>query len=286
MILKALHAIALLGVLTSAVSARPADLSPWESDQVAAQVRSLNIVNQLNLTPAQLDQIIPLAQQDVTERSALVQRREAAEPQLLAAASRLREELKDGFNTTPAAEQEWHRVHGPLLDMFLDYRQHRDERITAAMQVLTPNQLALISRFKPCVVPIKDYRDPARIGQASAGSRIEEGLERLREIPEPLFQRIRPRLHERLSEKLRLHYDPAELTQKVRAFERAVNEVRAMSDLDFEAKKSMIAEELAPAEHAAEGQELRGRTGEFLLSPEGLDVLETKRALVKSGESR
>lgn len=259
--------------------ARPPRQEQWESDQIAAEIRVLNIVNQLNLTADQLNRILPLAREDVAEREQLIRRRDEAEPALMAAANRLRQELASGFNSTPGSEDAWQRVHGPLLDAFLDYREMRRQRIGQVMEILTPNQTALISQYQPCVVPIKDYKDPARIGQAASSSIIEKHLGRVREMPESQFEYLQDRIRERVAEKLRLHYRADEIPAKVEEFVQAARDVREMSELEFEAKKSVIAERLAPPDPFATGQALEARVGEFLLSPEALLILEQRSAV-------
>lgn len=257
----------------------------WESDRVAAEVRVLNLVNQMNLTAQELDLILPLARKDVAERAELERRRDEAEPALMEAAKALREELRDGFHTTPQSEDAWNRVHGRLLDAFLDYKQNRDRRITEVQQILTPNQVALVAHFTPCVVPIADIKDPARVGQASASSVIERALDRARQMPDEFFEGSRERLRERLAEKLRLHYSYDEIPAKVKEFETAVLEVRGMSEVEFQAKKVEIAERLAPLDAVAAGPELRMRIGEFFLSPEASGVLEQKRAAMAAAST-
>ncbi|MBI2838825.1 MAG: hypothetical protein HYX75_10945 [Acidobacteria bacterium] len=269
-----LGALGLLALHAGDGGARPPRLEQWESDQIAAEIRVLNIVNQLHLTDDQLDRILPLSREDVAEREQLIRKRDEAEPALMAAAIRLRQELASGFNSTPGSEDAWQRVHGPLLDAFLDYREMRHQRIEQVMEVLTPNQTALISQYQPCVVPIKDYKDPARIGQAASSSIIEKHLGRVREMPESQFDYLQDRIRERVAEKLRLHYRAEEIPAKVEEFVRAARDVREMSELEFEAKKSGIAERLAPPEPFATGQALEARVGEFLLSPEALSILE------------
>ena len=246
-------------------------------ERVTAEIRALNIINQLNLTREQLERILPIVREDEAERAELERRHDAAEPALLAAARQLRAELNDGFNSKPETEQAWGRVNGPLLEMAERYAQRHQQRVAAVAQVLTPNQMALIAQYKPCVVPIKDYKDPARIGQASATSAVEKALERVREMPERMFQRTRERRQQQLAERLHKYYKPEEIPAKVQEFEQAAIQVRGMSEVEFEAKESQIAERLAPPEHVAAGRELGGRVGAFLVSPASLPILEHKR---------
>jgi hypothetical protein len=270
----ALLSAALVGCAAVAAP-RGAERSDFE--RVTAEIRVLNIVNQLNLTREQLDRILPIVREDAAERAELERRHDAAEPALVAAARQLRAELNDGFNSTPETEQAWGRVHGPLLEMAERYAQRHQQRVAAAAQALTPNQMALLAQYKPCVVPIKDYKDPARIGQAVASSAVEKALERVREMPERMFQRTRERRQQMMAERLHKYYKPEEIPAKVQEFEQAAIQVRAMSEVEFQAKRSEIAERLAPPEHIAAGRELGGRVGAFLVSPAALPILEHKR---------
>jgi Spy/CpxP family protein refolding chaperone len=272
-----LFAGALIVLMTVAAAAAQRGPQRPEFERVTAEIRALNIINQLNLTREQLERILPIAREEAAERADLERRYQAAEPALVSAAKQLRAELNDGFNSKPETEREWNRVHGPLLDMAESFKERHDQRVAAAMQILTPNQLELIAEYKPCVVPIKDYKDPARIGQAAASSAVEKALERVRELPEPVFERSRERRQQMVAERLRKYYKPEEMPAKVQEFEQAAIQVRAMSEVEFQAKKSEIAQGLAPPEHIARGPALNGRVALFLVSPSGLPILEHKR---------
>lgn len=270
-------AAALLAALAFAAAAAPAVGQRPEFERVTAEIRALNIINQLNLTREQLERILPIAREEAAERADLERRYQASEPALVSAAKQLRAELNDGFNSKPETEREWNRVHGPLLDMAESFKERHDQRVAAVMQILTPNQLELIAEYKPCVVPIKDYKDPTRIGQAAASSAVDNALERVRQLPEPVFERSRERRQQMVAERLHKYYKPEEIPGKVQEFEQAAIQVRAMSEVEFQSKKSEIAQRLAPPEHIARGPELTGRVALFLVSPSGLPILEHKR---------
>lgn len=280
--MKARFACLVLVVLVgSGAAALPPRGPQTESDRVAADIRALNIINQLNLTREQLDTIIPIVREDAAERAALQRQKEQAEPALLAALTQLRSEVMDGFNTRPETERAFHEVKAPLERSLESYLANHQRRLEQVFSVLTPNQRVLLAEYKPCIVPLKDYKDPARIGRAAAASNIERNLEQIRQMPERRFQRMRPQRARMLAERLRKFYSEDEIPAKIQEFEQVAAEARAMSDVEFHAKKSELAARLAPPEKApAKGKALLGRVGEFLMAPNCLALLEHKRDLV------
>jgi len=273
--------LVLIAVAASAAAALPPRGPQTESDRLAADIRALNIINQLNLTQAQLDTIIPVIREDAGERAAMMRQKEETEPAMLAALTQLRSQVMDGFNTQQETERSFQQVKEPLERALESYMENHKRRSDQIYSVLTPNQRVLLAEYKPCIVPLKDYKDPARIGQASATSVIEKNLEQIRQIPERRFERMRPQRERMVAERLRKHYSEAEIPAKIREFEQVAAEARAMSDVEFHAKKSELAARIAPPEKPpAQGRALIGRVEEFLMAPNVLALMEHKRQLV------
>ncbi len=158
--------------------------------------------------------------------------------------------------------------------------------------ILNENQIALIGEFKPCVIPPRDTYNSARVGQASGDTRMgEKLLTRIRQMEENAYQMRKPLFIKR-------HIDRAEryvgvLSNEERAEEeRRVSDilerVRELSDVDFEAQKGNLVQELkGPYENTMQGlhRKRKGdldKLGRFLLDLKLIPILEKRLTLVSA----
>jgi len=150
--------------------------------------------------------------------------------------------------------------------------------------ILNENQLALIEEFKPCVVPPRDTRGGARIGQVSGDTHMGERLlTRVRQMDESTYQRRKPLLIERYIERVERHVgvlSDQERAEEERRVGDILTRARELSDLDFEAQKGNLARELKEPHQKAMQSRHRKRKGDldkvgrFLLDPKLIPILE------------
>jgi mono/diheme cytochrome c family protein len=109
--------------------------------------------------------------------------------------------------------------------------------------VLTDAQKAILGSFTCCLVPPSDLSDPVRAGQAETSDRAVELLRQVRRCPESLWPLARAGVLQRF-EGYTLAVSPgADATRQQQVREdvgRALDEARAMSDVEFEMRKGEL----------------------------------------------
>jgi hypothetical protein len=136
-------------------------------------------------------------------------------------------------------------------------------------RVLDQNQIVLVSEFIPCLIPVRSLTNPERIGQAQDTAGAEERLRAARRLPQHQVDAMIPRAQEQMQAALlHKHLPTAELEARVADLPRVVAEARAMSDTEFEVKKTELAKRIMPPDKpAVAGEALERRIGEYLLCP-------------------
>jgi len=255
---------------------------PQELESLVNDVRLLNLVNSLYLTPEQMKALSGIISRAQTERGAVRPQVEAQLGKLITLASDVRGNMAAG--TLTAQTRERIRTEGARG---MQERRAWDARTAVYVKevkgVLNDNQVCLVSEFIPCLIPVKNLTNPERIGQAQNTEGAEKMLARAREAPEQQVEAMLPRAQERLRGLLlHKHLPTAEVERKVAELPRVIEEARAMSDADFELHKADLVKRVAPPDvPAVHDVQLDKRIGEYLLSPNLLPIFEQRMAAEK-----
>lgn len=114
-------------------------------------------------------------------------------------------------------------------------------------RLLTDSQKKVLQTFTCCLTPPKELSDPVRAGQAASGEKEIEILRAVRKVPASLWSYARSRGLKKL-EQLLVFKTPGITDDKVKALCDRVSEIyekaRALSDVDFEMDKDLLAAEL------------------------------------------
>ena len=258
----------------------PITLSAGKSDTVHSLHREivlLNLVNGLQLTPEQSEQLL----------------------RVVCHAQQLREEYEHQIKQG-GMEEAWQALHLQLIHQDLPSpevarkahqaaqfeKQSRfaldDHLITLANEVrkiLTPNQIYLAEKFKPCLIPPKQ----GAIGQmpGEGFQHLEKVLERIRSLPEDRVDVATERLFNRYLEKLEEHegiLTDAEKNVERAKIDKIVTEARRLSDLEFQLRLPELTTAIAerqvstprPKKHELDN------LGKFLLDEKLIPILESR----------
>ncbi|MCY3023896.1 MAG: hypothetical protein NTW87_33370 [Planctomycetota bacterium] len=111
-------------------------------------------------------------------------------------------------------------------------------------KILTPAQQSMLGDFTCCLVPPKNLKDPARVGQAAVSENKLELLKHVRGVPEAGWPAARKAILKRVGEGLAAAF-PGK-PEKEREAETAetgklLDKARALNDVDFELQKDTLA---------------------------------------------
>lgn len=240
-------------------------------------IRVLNLVNALYLTPEQAAKMGPLIEKTAAAR-------EAARKEMAGLARRLLPNLRELDRKLAGGTQSQRERTGALWEYarerwdISDAREEvKNDCLEAVKAVLTPNQIATIADFVPCVVPIRNLTNPERVGQVGDNSGLERALNRSRGLSTQALPRFTARLKERISEQFRRRRaTPAETAMVVGRVEDTIREARSMDETTWQLKRAELAGRLALPTRTLSGNALDRRIAEFLLAPNLAPILKSR----------
>jgi hypothetical protein len=252
---------------------------PEDVADAVNDVRLLNLVNSLYLSPDQMKALSAIISRAEAAREAARPQTEVVLGDLIALATHARDELAAGGLSAQTLE----RARAEAARGMEEKRAHETrmaQYVAEVKGVLNENQICLVSEFIPCLIPIKNLTNPERIGQAQNTQGAERMLAQARAASEEQIAAMMPRAQERLEALLRhKHLPAAEIEAKVAELPRVLAEARAMSDTEFELKKTELVKRVAPPEPTAvEGPALDQRIAQYLLAANLLPIFEQRIA--------
>jgi pyruvate-formate lyase-activating enzyme len=128
-------------------------------------------------------------------------------------------------------------------------RDHNETYLRKLEEVLSAEQLTVVTTFKPCLIPPKELNDPIRAGQAADNTGIVKRMRKIRTMPERQWRRAKERLVDDYLDRFDHHnfrMTPAEReTEKIRLLA-LLEEVREMLETSFELSKNDLAAQVEP----------------------------------------
>ena len=121
-----------------------------------------------------------------------------------------------------------------------------------AKAILTPNQREKCYNYEHCLVPVKDLKDPTRVGSADAGSVAEKLLDKVRKMSDEELEDSMPMIlskHYKCMEKYMGELSKADRGREDAKLRAVFKEARAMGDLDYQVQKSRLGAQI-PSDYA------------------------------------
>jgi len=118
--------------------------------------------------------------------------------------------------------------------------------------ILTPNQREKCYNYEHCLVPVKDLKDPTRVGSADAGSVAEKLLDKVRKMSDDELEDSMPMIlsgHFAKMEKYMGTLSGADREKEEAKLRAVFTEARAMGDLDYQVHKSRLGAQI-PSDYA------------------------------------
>jgi hypothetical protein len=109
--------------------------------------------------------------------------------------------------------------------------------------ILTPNQREKCYNYKHCLIPVKDLKDPTRVGSADAGTVAEKMLDKVRAMSDQELADSMPMIlskHFKGMEKYMGELSAADRDKEEAKLRAVFAEARGMGDLDYQVQKSRL----------------------------------------------
>jgi hypothetical protein len=252
-----------------------------EVEKLMRDVHSLNLINSLYLSVDQTKKLLPLVQEAARLRKEIDSLIESKGDQFAEALREIRAQLVDSVDLTDAVKQNFEKMKGPVEREMVEAEESLNALADEAYNVLTDNQRLILSEYKPCIIPQRSVANPERIGQVGGGDIIVELLEKVREIPDEQYPQAKQRIMEMASHAVKIHFkDESDRAETLRRLSETMDKVRTMSQVDFDLKKSEMANAIPAKEIAPAGKQKmmhdRRFIIDFILNPSNADILEQR----------
>ncbi|MBI4862179.1 MAG: hypothetical protein HY815_18265 [Candidatus Riflebacteria bacterium] len=229
------------------------------SDRVRArqhEISTINLLNGLNLNPKQAGQVLALAR-----------RAGAARQEMLIGSARLEDMLRQAehdFGLLRAEIQKGAPARGWIPEraghsehLLMQEQRNLKEKLAQTLTelekeleaVLSPEQAQIVRSFSPCLIPPPELNDPVRAGQAKVQRKFVDRFAKIRGIPELDWTTRREALADEHIERFceqRFQLTDEEKKVERKRFLDLTEEVRKMTDAEFEMEKESVAARLEP----------------------------------------
>jgi hypothetical protein len=246
------------------------------------QISALNLVNGLYLTPTQGEKILKVLYNLKDVQEEYQQKLNSLIPDLREEYKKLYQEVAENKGISKATEKSAGTLHKQELDLRDEYMSRLVELENKLKGELTENQMCIIDDFKPCLIPPKNLKDPARVGQAKGdASMVIDWLERIRNVPDRRYPFARERfINEYIDryEKIIEVLTQEKKNEEINRVSRILDEARNLSSIDFEMKKEELGKQLIieKEQNPIKRKYEVGKIGRILLDTRLIPILEKR----------
>ncbi len=249
-------------------------------ENVRQQISALNLVNALYLTPAQTKEYARILTNLKDVQASFQEGFDNLTSEMKSEYTKLYDEVRTNKGLSRTVEKSAGDVHKRELDLRDEYAAKLFDFDSKLAEILTENQLCIADEFRPCLVPPKNLRDPARVGQARGDTYgAVSFLEQLRKVPPKRYTLAREKAigayldkYEKRIEALSDDRRAAESSRAGKVFDIA----RELSAVEFELRKESLAREILVEPELKRKKNELSRAGKILLDVRLLPILEQR----------
>ncbi|MFC2158027.1 hypothetical protein ACFLT9_09345 [Acidobacteriota bacterium] len=248
-----------------------------QAEHLRREIRVLNLVNGLDLSPEQIRKIVECAEEIDRLKSSLQTAMQEWDRDMEDVLGEIRSQLEEKTEVREETAQAFHKNSNQAKIGRLKINEKIRASAKEIEDILEPHQLFQLEEYVPCIIPPKGE---LRIGQSRDYKGITKKLEQVRKIPDRAYRRRKGDIAQRAVLGVKLNnprlvdLDEGEILKNVKSlYDRA----RQLSDTEFEIQKDALAEELVLVLKPG------GKTGpviqkieKFLLSPEVVTILRNR----------
>lgn len=246
-----------------------------ETEELKREIRLLNLVNGLELTPAQMSLILSRAGGIKALRENFEESYRSRQAELENILKEIRSYLRENKEIPEEIARRFHALELEQKKARLELDERTQAYAREIEKSLEPHQIYQLERYVPCIIPPKGER---RIGQAIDYKGFVRKLERIRDIPDRLYEQRKEIICQRTVDEIKLRagrvpgFDETEISKKIGPY---FDRVRSLSATDFEIQKENLAEEfISITKPRKPSPDLNRKIEAFLLAPEIISVLE------------
>lgn len=247
-------------------------------ESTRTQIHILNLLNGLELDKKQMQLILDAAYEAEEIRSKTKKTIERKEKEIASAYEEVLKVAKAGSLVIPDdIANKVHKVNQEADKIRQEAQGKLSDLAIKIKDNLESHQLYVLEDYKPCIIPpVKE----GRIGQADNPHGFTKVLERVRAMPEDLYDSRKDEIAQKAIDKIKAQVPAGFIIEegKIKAqLLAAMDEARALSDTDFAIKKEGISQniktQLLPQKPPIN---IGVKIERFLLQPEIIPILEKR----------
>jgi hypothetical protein len=241
---------------------------PLEMKQLQQEIKIINLLNGLELLSYQMTYILEKVQEAEKIRNEFHQEITKNADDFTETLSQLKEHRLTNKDISAKLGQNIHILNTHAQSSKAQYLESLDRISHDVETILDGHQLYQLEHYSPCLIPPPGE---TKIGQSDIPTGVIKQLQKLREIPDWLYDVKKNDIAEKTIEKLMRHRNRysefSEDEEKTRILD-LFDEIRSVPDIEFALNKQSYAEELkAWGRPAKPGIALSSKIKMFLLDP-------------------
>lgn len=257
------------------ISAQTVSTAADKTEGLRREIRLLNLLNGLELTPEQMRLIRDKADENKRQADELRSLFQSKKEELDRILEEIRQYRMANQDIPQPLAQRYHALDTDLKTERAHLEETRRRLARDIEMGLDRHQVYALEKYVPCVIPPKGE---GRIGQAVDVQGIANRLSRLRRVPDRAYEKRRGLLIAKSLEGIKLKAGQAmetegeeELAEKIGSF---YDRVRGLAEVDFEVQKEKLAGEFVSLVRPNPMPlDLTKKIEIFLLSPEVIPIL-------------
>jgi hypothetical protein len=248
-----------------------------EIAQIQQEIRILNLVNGLELSAYQMNFILEKAREAEEIRRDFLMTIEDNEAAMLLTFNELKKNRMLDDIVPQTLQRQVHTTESRFEDKKTAASESLAQIAREVEATLEGNQIYALEHYIACLIPPPGE---SRIGQSDNPLGFTKQLNRVREIPDYVYQKKKYEIAEKVVDKIKKHLSPGtvfnEYTEKQRILS-LLDEVRSLSDIDFVLNEEEYIEKFK-GDYFPETipVEVSVKIERFLLSPLIIPILEEK----------
>lgn len=246
---------------------------------IREDIQIINLLNSLDLKKGQMEFIVKKAHEAGGIKADAFNKVGAYKSQILEVGNTIKQEVALGRVTIEKTEakKRFHEIQRSIGNITKEAKIKIEKKAQEIEEGLEEFQLAALDNYKPCIIPIATK---GRIGQSDVSTGITGVLERVKLASESRYAQNKDKLINKLLDKIKAkaprYFQIDEVKTRLQIIE-TFEKVRSMDDVDFQIKKTSIAEDLRnkllPKES---GLNRRDKIKRFLLTENAIYILEER----------
>lgn len=259
-------------------------------DNLHREISARNLVKGLFLSDEQKTELLKIAKKAQAVSYEMKQKTHTHKNRAIVAMDKINAALKAGKEPPREAVKAAQQAKEDMLGVRRNGTQKLHTLEAEATSVLTPNQLAVVKKFKPCLVPPKNSQNPSPAGAAKDGTGFERMLTKLYNCPKEQYDMVSEGIfdkHVRYTERVLGPMSEDEIQAEKQRLDAIVAKARSMNKTDFELNKADLADQMAEpildfqTGRAKAFDQTRtrwhlGRVGSWMLDPVMVKVLQSQ----------